>query len=289
MNTTANLVAAPPPQQVAVGAINYVDWGAIFAGTVIASAISLVFAGFGASLGLSLTSVTGTGLSAVGLSVAAGLWVVWVAVSSMMAGAYITGRMRSRAGDATEHEVMVRDGAHGLVVWALSAIVGAMLAASAISGVARTGTDVLRSATMAASPVAGASTEYAIDVLTRSETSTAAVDEATKMQIGRILSRSVVDGQISADDRAYLTRMLAARTGVEQAEIERRIDTSITQVKAAAERAKAAAETARRLGILIAFLTAASMAVAAAAAWWAASLGGRHRDQNVDFSQFMRW
>lgn len=289
MDTSKAVASAPTIDPAVHHDRGYVDWGAIAAGTVIASAITLVLAGFGASLGLSLTSLSGNGMSAIGLSVAAGLWVLWVAVTSMTAGSYVTGRMRRRAGDANDQEVMVRDGTHGLVVWALSAIVGAMLAASALSGAVKTGAEVARTATSAVSTLAGASSDYAIDVLTRSDTATTALDDATKQQIGRILSRSVVDGQINAEDRTYLTRTIAARTGVAPAEVERRIDSTTAQAKAATERAKVAAEAARRLGILIAFLTAAAMAVAAAAAWWGASLGGRHRDENVDLSHFMRW
>ena len=35
----------------------------------------------------------------------------------MMCGGYLTGRLRRRVHDASEHESDVRDGAHGLVVW----------------------------------------------------------------------------------------------------------------------------------------------------------------------------
>ncbi|MGL4440517.1 MAG: hypothetical protein ACRCUE_14735 [Bosea sp. (in: a-proteobacteria)] len=266
----------------------YVDLGAIVAGTVIASAITLVMSGFGAALGLSLTSVTGSGLSGMGLSVAAGLWVLWIALSSLIAGAYVTGRLRRRAGDANDQEVKVRDGAHGLVVWALSIVVGAMIAASAVSGVARTGADVVRTATTAIGSAAGSSADYAIDTLTRSDNTTG-LDEPTKQQIGRIVARSFADGQLNADDRAYMSRTIAARTGLAQGEVERRIDVTTAQAKAAIEQAKVAAEKARRIGILVAFLTAAAMALGAAAAWWGANIGGRHRDENTDLSTYMRW
>jgi hypothetical protein len=45
----------------------------------------------------------------------------------------------------------------------------------------------------------------------------------------------------------------------------------------------------RKAGIILAFLTAASMALGAAAAWWGASVGGRHRDGNFDASHLTRW
>jgi hypothetical protein len=267
---------------------HYVDWGAIAAGAVIASAITLVLSGFGTALGLSLTSVRGSGLSGVGLSVAAGLWLLWVAISSLIAGAYVTGRLRRRAGDANRQEVIVRDGAHGLVVWALSALMGAILAMGAVSGVARTGGEVARAATTAISTAAGPSADYALDVLTRSDNASA-LDEPTKQQIGRILLRSFADGQINPDDRSYLSRSIATRTGIAPDEIDRRIDTVIARAKAAAIQAQTAADNARRIGVLVAFLAAAAMALGAAAAWWGAIMGGRHRDENTDLSTYLRW
>jgi hypothetical protein len=79
---------------------SYVDWAAIFAGTVIATAITLVLTGFGSAVGLSMTSpFAGKGFS--GMAVA-------VAVTSLMVNSYVTGRMRRRAGDANAHNVSVR-------------------------------------------------------------------------------------------------------------------------------------------------------------------------------------
>ncbi|MDZ4777822.1 MAG: hypothetical protein SGJ23_13670 [Alphaproteobacteria bacterium] len=114
---------------------SYVDWAAVFAGAVLATAISFVLLTFGAALGLGLSSPReGEGVSVVAFVVAAGLWIVWVQVSSFMAGGYVTGRLRRRINDGTEHEVDVRDGLHGLLVWATGALVGAVLAASALGG-----------------------------------------------------------------------------------------------------------------------------------------------------------
>ena len=47
-------------------------------------------------------------------------------------------------------------------------------------------------------------------------------------------------------------------------------------------------EKARRAGVLVALLTAASLLAGAADAWWAARLGGRDRDQGVEFRLFRR-
>ena len=127
-----------------------VDWAAIIAGGLLAVAISFILLAFGSAIGLSLTSpYEGEGRSLAFLGVASGLWVVWVQVSSFIAGAYLAGRLRRRLADASVHEVDVRDGSHGLLVWALGVLVGAMFAASVATGVARTAASVVSTATQA--------------------------------------------------------------------------------------------------------------------------------------------
>ncbi len=126
---------------------HYVDWGAIIAGGVVTFAISSLFIAFGSAIGLSWTSFqSGKFASVTALIIATALWFLWTQVSSFVAGAYIAGRMRRRIGDATPHEVEMRDGTHGLIVWALAVVLGAILASSltlsGLTGVASSsGTD----------------------------------------------------------------------------------------------------------------------------------------------------
>ena len=129
---------------------SYVDWPAIFAGTVVASAISAVLLTFGAAIGLSLTSAyEGEGISLTAFAIAAALWVVWVQVSGFLAGGYLTGRVRRRHHDATEDESDIRDGIHGLAVWGVGVLVGAAIAYAGVAGIAS-------SATTAAQPLLAA-------------------------------------------------------------------------------------------------------------------------------------
>ena len=275
-----------------------VDWAAIIAGGLLATAISFILITFGSAIGLSLTSpYEGSGVSAAFLAVAVGLWVVWVQISSFMAGAYLAGRLRRRLPDATVHEVEVRDGSHGLLVWALGVVIGAMLAASVASSAARTGASIVAATTEAidsgaARTVASSSNpaEYAVDTLFRSDNPQALEDPAASgSQAARILAASMAQGTISADDKAHLARLIQARTGLAPPEAEQRIDRVMASFQSAAEAAKAAADKARRIGVIVAFVTAASLVVRAAAAWWAAGLGGRHRDEGTDFSHLVRW
>lgn len=49
---------------------------------------------------------------------------------------------------------------------------------------------------------------------------------------------------------------------------------------------RSAADKARQAGALGGFLTAASIVIAFAAAWWGAMRGGHHRDDNFTHSGF---
>ena len=295
---TVPVDGTPTPQHA------YVDWPAIIAGILLASAVSLVMLGFGSAIGLSFANFHGgTGVSPIWIGIAAASWLLWVEVSSMLAGGYLTGRMRRRIHDATEHESDVRDGAHGILVWAGALIVSAIVAASGVGaavsmvgGVVGTATNA---AATAAAPAAGSATAqsgfdptaYFTDALFRAGSATPpaptnrgeAVAEA-----GRVLAFSAANGSVSDADKTFLTQLVAQNTGLSEADAGKRVDEVLANVEAAKQKAVAAAETARKTAVLGAFLIAASLLVAAAAAYWAASLGGRHRDEQTVFADFFR-
>jgi len=100
--------------------LSCVDWPAIFAGAIVAVAVSFIAATFDPAIGLSATSPY-KGLQPVVFYVALGLWMTFVAVSSFAAGGYITARLRRISEGASEHERDVRDSVRGSVVWTLAA------------------------------------------------------------------------------------------------------------------------------------------------------------------------
>ena len=257
---------------------HYVDWGAIAAGVFIAIAISSVFLAFGSAIGLSLASFHASkSAPVIGLAIAGGLWLLWVQISSFVGGAYVAGRMRRRIGDAKAHEVEMRDGAHGLIVWAVNIVIGSVLAGwITIAGVTGAISTASNSGTM----------DYYADRLMRSDTvaGTTAVspDSQYNAEIGRILTRNIAARTVDPTDRSYVAREISARTGLAEADAQKRVDDTVATLKAQAE-------TARKYGVLLAFMTAASLLISGVAAWWAATAGGKHRDEGVDHSHFSRW
>jgi hypothetical protein len=177
----------------------YVDLPAIIAGTILALAISVILAHFGSSVGLAYTTEAEWDQdTAIGKLVAMGLWLLWVQVLASLAGGYVAGRMRQSVPGAREHEREMRDGIHGILVWAAGTV-------AVVVGVA-------------------------------------------------------------------MASALAA---------------AVTTDPEAAERAEEVLDMQRNAGVIVAFATAAASLVSGVAAWWAATLGGEHRDQGVDHSRYV--
>jgi hypothetical protein len=284
------MATRPQSAPVAVAAVTderaYVDWCAVFAGTVIAAAISLVLLTFGSAIGLSMVSpYEGEGASRATWAIALGLWVIWVVVSSNLAGGYVAGRMRRRVGDATEQESDVRDGVHGLAVWGLGVLVAALLTLAGVTGVAITGAKAVGAAA-GASASDQARTDpigYTVDTMFRADDPARAGDtEAAKREVARILAQGTAGRPIAADDRAYVARLVAARTGISQDEAQRRVDDALAK-------AKRTADVARKTGVITGFLLASALLAAGAAAWFAAITGGRHRDQGTALATLFPW
>lgn len=298
---------------------SYLDWGAILAGGVLALAISFLLISFGASLGLSMTSpYRGEGVSAAWLAIAAGVWFAWVMVTSFGAGGYLAGRMRRHAGDATPDEVSVRDGAHGLMVWATGALISMVMAATGAGGLVSAGSSAVGSAVGTVTDVAAdaVSSDYFANVMLRSPVSdpetgassddatgsdadadaTAApgrpspqvstegpmgVDPAVQQEIAGIIARSAASGEMEARDRSYLAQLVAANSGLDETAARDRVDEVIAEIDDAREAALAAVERARVTAVVFGFIAAATLLIGAVAAFFAATAGGRHRDEGL--------
>jgi hypothetical protein len=102
---------------------------------------------------------------------------------------------------------------------------------------------------------------------------------AAAAQASRILAASVVSGEVSADDKTYLGQLVAASTGLPQADATARVDAVLAQVEAIRMKAKGAADTARKASATFALIGALSLIIGAFIASVAAALGGKQRDE----------
>jgi len=256
-----------------------VSWKAVLAGSVASLAITLILLAFGIGVGFSVVSPwANTGVSATTFTLAAGIYLIVVAMLSSTIGGYIAGRMRSQWQTVHEHERYFRDTAHGFLVWALATVVSAAVLGGAT-------TNLLSGASVGLAPAAGSAAQASpnavyIDNLLRKDPAAASAStttpamaapansgsdmNATRGEIARIMTPSLrKDGAVSPVDRTYLVKLVSARTGLSQADAEQRVDQVTTQAKTAADQARKSA--AKFCLWLVASMLAGALAAALAA------------------------
>lgn len=116
----------------------YVDWPAVFAGSVVAAGVILVLTAFAAALGLNAIEFDDEGGVSTIWLIVTGLFAVISMVAAYMLGGYVAGRMRRPVGGVKRDETTIRDGMNGLVVWGVGMLLSAILAGGLISAGLRT-------------------------------------------------------------------------------------------------------------------------------------------------------
>jgi hypothetical protein len=252
---------------------SYVQWKPAFAGAIAAAALASVLHTFAAAIGLAVSSTAPTWRDAsFALWLLSGVYLLLVAIAAYGLGGYIAGRMRARVTGWTSEQTETRDGIHGLITWGLATLATALLIALSGPVVARLAAPSSGAAGPSASVGAENIIAYDLDKLFRAERRPAGTDMAYhRAEAGRILLTASGHDGVTADDRGYLVRLVGQTTGVAQAEAERRVGTAI-------ESARQNIKRARRSAVVLAFMAGAAAMVGAAAAWFAACAGGRHRD-----------
>jgi hypothetical protein len=266
------------------GTLSAVSWGAVIAGGIAAAAVSLVLLAFGIGVGFSVVSPWGDqGVSSTTFSVGAGIYLVVVAMLASTVGGYLAGRLRNRWAGIHQDEVYFRDTAHGFLAWAFAAVLGATVMGAATTHILASASAGLIPATGAAAATAASNpTDTYVDTLLRADTRPAAAgtpaassatdQAAARAELGRLIASSMRKGSdLSAADRTYVARVVSARTGLSQAEAEKRVNDVIVQ-------AKKAADDARKAAAKLSLWLAASMLAGALAASLAATEGGLLRD-----------
>jgi hypothetical protein len=268
-----------------------VSWPAIIAGAFVMASASLILLALGSGLGLAMVSPwPNRGASVTTFSIVTALGLIVVQWLSSGLGGYLTGRLRTKWARTHTHEVFFRDTAHGFLTWALATVIGAFLLASATSSVV--GGGVQAAATVASGAAQGAANSagsaaldpraYDIDSLFRSSRPDANTSTAdTRLEATRILAKGVTSGEVPAADRTYLAQLVAARTGISEADAQKRVDDVIAQEKVAETKVRQAADAARKAASALSIFTALSMLVGALIASAAAALGGQQRDENA--------
>lgn len=288
---TSSIMVDPPVES----SSSAMSWGPVIAGAFVATVVTLILMLAGAGLGLTLVSpFPSESSSAATLSVYAAIWLVIVQWVSSGVGGYLAGRLRTKWVGVHTDEVFFRDTTHGFLSWAVATVVVAIFlgstVSSIVSGTASTVTQAAVSTTAVAANTAAQnlpdlSTSYFTDALLRpadprtvAPATAAGSNEQAATELSRILMRSAANGELAAADRTYVEQLIAARTGLSEADAKARVDTVLKEIEDAKVAAQEAADTARKSAATTALLGALSLFIGAFIACAAAALGGRQRD-----------
>ena len=259
---------------------SYLHWSPILAGAIVAAAVSFVLLSFGSGLGLAVASPSSTWRdTSPAFAVVGGLWLLLTSLASFGLGGYLAGRLRESWTEASPDAVEFRDGIHGLLVWGLAIVIGALLALSATK-TAPGRADLTAPSASTAEPLLA----FELDQLFRSDRAPAepGSDPELRAQAARIITSGLGHAGMANEDRTYLIHLVQVRTGLPQPDAERRVDQVIARADEAIARARHAA-------VILAFMIACSLMLGIAAAWLGAAAGGQHRDGAVDHQFWRRW
>ena len=295
--STVEVEAFPAAEESSASAIN---WGPIVAGALAASTLTFILMLVGSGIGLTMVSPwsgESAGLTTVAVSTA--VWLVVVQWLSSAAGGYLTGRLRTRWVGVHTDETYFRDTAHGFLAWALATLLVVFVLGSALTAVIGGGVQAASSVASGAATAASAGAASAGGSSTASDAAGYFVDSLFRpadparlaapgaegnaeaaAQASRILVEGAAAGQIPDEDKTYLAQLVAARTGLSEADAKARVDTVLAKAEDARTKAQQAADTARKASATFALVGALSLVIGAFIASVAAALGGMQRDED---------
>ncbi len=268
-----------------------VSWSAILAGAAVSAGLSLILLAIGSGIGFSVANPWSNGAAATTTKAAtvAGIYITVTAVMASAVGGYLAGRLRHLWLGTHPHEAFFRDTAHGLVSWAVATLGGAILlgtVTTSLTGAAVHGASAGAGMAAARNGATAGLTDrlFAYDYVAVSKaeanqpnTGIARDYNGDRAVATRLLTRVRVPGnELTTDERQNLAVIVAARTGLSLPDAEKR-------VAAVEADARAAAEQARRVGMMLSFWLAASLLAGALAASLAAWEGGAIRDGRMRY------
>ncbi len=295
-----------------------VSWSAVIAGALTAIAVSFIVISLGSGIGMELVSPYSysSSPSASTMTAIGAVWLVFAQAVGFATGGYVAGRMRRSPAQLHTDEVKFRDGANGLVVWAIGVVVTFFIIVAAVgkvssatgsaaAGLGATGVGVATATSQSpsvdyfsdallrpnpqnaaqsgangahAGPAGGAAagTPAAGNEANGASTGQAGGGRQQQAQVNRILVTALAPSGLSNDDRTYLAQLVAAQTGLSQDEAQRRVDAVTAQMK---QDATQAAETARKAAAYLSFWTFMSLLFGAVCATLGGVLGGDLRDE----------
>lgn len=248
-----------------------VSWAAVTGGAFVAAALSLILLSLGTGLGFSAASPwSHNGASAAAIKTGAIVWLIVTQIAASALGGYLGGRLRTKWANVHTDEVYFRDTAHGLLVWAVGMVITAGLLTSAAASFA--GTQRTTNASDSSQEPALDPNAYFVDTLLRGNGSvTAKTDASEQGEVSRVFAHGLHQGALPDADKTYLAQLVAARTGLNPSDADRRVSAVFADIQESAENAR------RTFAHLSLWLFVALLSGAFSASY-AGTIGGKRRD-----------
>lgn len=300
----------PPTAEIAATPRSAVSWAAIFAGAVAAAVLAMIMLLLGTGLGLSAMSPWASqGASAAAVGIAGIAWLTFTQVVASGMGGYLAGRLRTQWLGTQVDELYFRDTAHGFLSWAVSTLATAVLLSSMVGSIVNGGVQAGASLAGSATSVAavagmGASAgsdngrggmsdmspvRYGISALFRTDPNALPEGDRPELtgremsDVAMIFGHAMREGQLSPNDRQYVALLVARHTGLSTEAAAKRVtdleNELRTQLQQAETKAREAADKARKASAYAALWMFITLLIGAFSASWAATWGGRQRDQ----------
>ena len=213
-------------------------------------------------------------VSATNFEIGTGLYFIVMAMISSAIGGYLAGRLRAKWTGIHTDEVYFRDTAHGFLAWALASVLGAILLASPATSLLGGATSGTTQAAANSRQSSGPMDGY-VDALLRSDTPSeqkATNPDDLRGELARILTNSFQSGSdLNSADRTYVAKVVSVRTGLSQADADKRVADVTNQIKSDLDKAR---KSATQIGIWLTL----SLFIGALSASLAAMEGGGLRD-----------
>jgi hypothetical protein len=252
-----------------------VSWAAVIGGAFVSAALALILLSLGTGLGFSSVSPwSNIGASASTIGALAIGWLILTQIMASAMGGYLAGRLRTKWTHVHTDEVYFRDTAHGFLAWAVSMVITAAFLATA--AVSFAGGSAPRSGNIASSGAESGTLNpnaYIVDKLLRgngSATDRNAVEERGIVE--RTFAHDLKEGNMPPADQTYLAQVVSVRTGLNQADAQKRVSDVFEEAQQAAEKARKALAHVS-LWLFVALLGGAFCAA------FAGTIGGKQRDR----------
>ncbi len=298
-----------------------VSWSAVIAGALTAIAVSFIVISLGSGVGMELVSPYSysSSASASTMTVIGAVWLVFAQAVGFATGGYVAGRIRRSPAPLHTDEVKFRDGANGLVVWAIGVVITFFVLVTVVGNIGSVTGSAAAGIGSTAVGLAGAtsqspSVDYFSDTLLRPNAQNAGQNAGNGANAGATGGAAAATPTSGNEANGAAAGQANGSAGRQQAQVNRILITSLSpnglsnddrtylaQLVAAqtgvsqdeAQRrvdavttqmkqdATQAAETARKAAAYVSFWTFMSLLFGAVCAALGGVLGGELRDEYV--------